>query len=45
MHDKTDTHYNELIKRRENYYRKKRNHDRNRIYKDKFHRASQEEEF
>ena len=27
MHNKTDIHYDELIKRWENYYRKKRNHD------------------
>ena len=27
MHDKTDIHHDKLIKRRENYYRKERNHD------------------
>ena len=27
MHDKTDIHHGELIKRRKDYYRKKRNHD------------------
>ena len=32
MCDKTDIHYNKLIKRREDYYRKKRNHDDEMIF-------------
>ena len=27
MRDKIDIHYNELIRRREDYYRRERNHD------------------
>ena len=27
MRDRANIHYNELIRRQENYYRKKRNHD------------------
>ena len=32
MRDKTNTHHNELIKRREDYYQKKRNHDDNIVF-------------
>ena len=32
MHNRTDIHHNELIKRRRDYYRKKQNHDNEIIF-------------